>query len=234
MPPGLKKILIVDDTPEGLVLLRGLVERPLVTVFEANSGRAALQAHRREHADLILLDLQMPGLSGDEVARTIRADSALRDVSILMFADDARAASRERCMAAGANDFLSKPFKPAELAAHISQLLDVAVRKNTQLLAQVEVRDGGPSLAPFIGRILNLSSTGLLLEADVPLEVGRELELTFFIPGTRTQARAVARVVRIAKSRGAARWGLRFTTLAQSGRRALMEYVRRGGPGRSD
>src|SRR6266700_3298863 len=161
MPPGLKKILIVDDTPEGLVLLRGLVERPLVTVFEANSGRAALQAHRREHADLILLDLQMPGLSGDEVARTIRADSALRDVSILMFADDARAASRERCMAAGANDFLSKPFKPAELAAHISQLLDVAVRKNTQLLAQVEVRDGGPSLAPFIGRILNLSSTGL-------------------------------------------------------------------------
>ena len=231
----MKKILIVDDTPQGLAALRGIVERPLVTVLEANSGRVALQIHRLEHVDLIVLDLQMPGLSGDEVARTIRKDSVLRDVSILMFAEDGRAATRERCMAAGANDFLSKPFKPAELATRISQLLDVAARKDTQLLAQVEVRDGGPSPAPFIGRILNLSSTGLLLEADVPLEVGCELELTFFIPGTRTQARAVARVVRRANRREPARWGLRFATLAESGRRALMEYVgRRGAPGRSD
>jgi CheY-like chemotaxis protein len=228
----MKKILIVDDSPQGLIVLRLALTRPGVTVLEANSGRVALDVHKRENVDVIVLDMSMPALDGEEVARKLRADPALRDVSILIFADNAREATRARCMAAGANDFIGKPFQPAELQARVQQLLDVAARKNTQLLTQVEVRGGGASVAPFIGRILNLSATGLLLETEAPLDKGHELALTFFVPGSQTQTRASARVVRRTAGDGAPRWGLRFTMLDEAGRRSLMEWVgRTGAPG---
>ncbi len=222
----MKTILIVDDTPLGLAALRQALARPGITVLEANSGRMALEVHRRERVDLIVIDLSMPGLDGLEVTRRIRADATLRAVSILMFSDNARDTTRRRCLDAGANAFLSTPFENAELLARVLQLLDVATRKNTQLLAQVEVRGGGTSIAPFIGRILNLSVSGLLLEAEPRLEVGHELAITFFVPGGQTQAKADGRVVRRVTGHES-RWGLRFTTLDPLGRQALKEYIDR-------
>ena len=125
----MKKVLIVDDTPGGLAVLREMLSRPFITLLEASSGRQALEIHRRENVDLIVLDLRMPGMDGDWVARTIRADAAMRHVSILMFADNGREATRERCLSAGANDFVSKPFQTAELMARVGHLLDIAPRK---------------------------------------------------------------------------------------------------------
>src|SRR6478735_3548754 len=98
-----KKVLIVDDTPSGLAFLRDVVTQPHLTVFEANSGRQAIEVHRRERVDLIIMDLQMPGMDGERVTRTIRGERALRDVSILLFSDRSRPGLRERCLAAGAN-----------------------------------------------------------------------------------------------------------------------------------
>jgi CheY-like chemotaxis protein len=219
-----KKILIVDDMPDGLRALRQALMRPGIAVLEAQSGRQALDLHRREHADLIFLDYAMPGLDGEEVARRIRADPALRDVSIVMVADDARETTRMRAIAAGANDFLSRPIQLAEIHTRIQRLVDVAARKPTKLLAQVEA-PGGP--VSFIGRIVNLSTSGLLLETDAEVDLGRDLALTFSLPGTETRVRAAARVVRRAPGTGSAKWGLRFTNVDEAGRRALREYVDR-------
>ena len=89
------------------------------------------------------MDLQMPGMDGEQVTRTIRADRALRDVSILLFSDSPRPGLRERCLAAGANDFVPKPFKNAELMARVWSLVNVAARKQTALLAHVDWKTRG-------------------------------------------------------------------------------------------
>jgi hypothetical protein len=172
----------------------------------------------------------MTGMDGESVIRTIRASAPMRHVSILMFSDDPRDAVRERCLAAGANDFVSRPFHSADVMARVARLLDVADRKKTQLLAHVDVRGGTPAIDQFVARIVNLSATGLLLEAEAPLEIGRELSLSFFVPGTRTRARVIAVVVRHVEAQNATRWGVRFTTLDETARQALKHYVSGGRP----
>ena len=169
------------------------------------------------------MDLQMPGMDGEHVTRTIRADRLLRDVSILVISDTSRPGLRERCLAFGANDFLAKPFKDFELMRRVSQLFHIATRKHTALLAQVEVTDNGPTIEPFVARIVNLSMSGLLLEADVPLE-GRVVGVKFVVPGA-AQIAATATVARRADAGGKVRWGIRFTALDLAARRIIRDYV---------
>lgn len=218
-----KKVLIVDDTPGGLVFLRDCVAQAHFAVFEASSGRQALEIHRRESVDVIIMDLQMPGMDGEQVTRAIRADRLLRDVSILIISDTGRPGIRERCLAFGANEFLAKPFKDFELMRKVSQLFNIALRKHTALLAQVEVTDNGPVIEPFVARIVNLSMSGLLLEADVPLE-GRVVGVKFVVPGA-AQITATATVARRADSGGKVRWGIQFTALDLAARRVIRDYV---------
>jgi CheY-like chemotaxis protein len=220
-----KKVLIVDDTPSGLAFLRDIMAQAHYTVFEANSGRQAIEIHRRERVDLIVMDLQMPGMDGEHVTRTIRADRSLRDVSILLCSDAARAGLRERCLAAGANDFMAKPFKNTDLMARLSPLLNVATRKHTALLAHVELTDNGPAVEPFVARIVNVSTSGLLLEADVTLAEGRAVCVKFFVPGAAAQVTATGTIARRADAGGAKRWGVRFTTLDLAARRIIRDYV---------
>jgi CheY-like chemotaxis protein len=220
-----KKVLIVDDAPGGLAALREVVTQPYVTVFEAISGRQAIEIHRRERVDLIVMDLQMPGMDGEQTTRALRADRALRDVSILLVSESSRAGLRERCLAAGANDFLAKPFKNTDLAARVSPLLNVATRKHTALLAHVDVTDTGPAMDPFVARIVNLSTSGLLLEANVRLAAGRTVSVKFFVPGAAVQITAAATVTRRVDGSGPIRWGARFNTLDLTARRVIRDYV---------
>jgi len=222
-----KKVLIVDEALEGLLVLREMLKRPFITVLETSSGRQAIEIHRRENVDLIVMPLTMTGMDGEAVIHAIRANAAMRHVSILMFSDDARDATRERCLAAGANDFVPRPFHTVDVMTRVARLLDIANRKKTQLLAHVDVQ-GTPAIDKFVGRIVNLSATGLLLEADAPLDIGREVSLTFFVPGTRTRAKAGAVVVRRVDGQSAPRWGVRFTTLDHVAREALRHYVSGG------
>jgi CheY-like chemotaxis protein len=224
-----KKVLIVDDTPGGAAPIREILMRASWTALEATSGRQAIETHRREHADLIIMNVQMRGLDGDQATRAIRADAGLRDVSILLFSDTALPGLRERCLACGANDFIVKPFTSEQLMSRIWSLLNVAERKRTMLLAHVDVVDSvGPPIEPFVARISNLSTSGLLLEADAALTDGRTVALTFFVPGENVQAKVTATVVRRTTFAGITSWGLRFAPLDPAVRNMLSAYTRAG------
>ena len=93
------------------------------------------------------------------------------------------------------------------------------------MLAQLQLLGTGAPVTPFIGQILNVSASGLMLESDAPLDVNHEVSITFFVPGTQTRATATARVVRRVKGDGSPRWGLRFTVLEQTVRHAVTLYV---------
>ena len=118
-----KKVLIVDDTPGGAAPIREILMRAFWTALEATSGRQALDVHRRERVDLIIMNVQMRGLDGEQVTRAIREDAGLRDVSILMFSDARTPGLRERCLTFGANDFIPKPFTSEQLMARIWSLV---------------------------------------------------------------------------------------------------------------
>jgi PAS domain S-box-containing protein len=115
-------ILLVDDVPVNRVLVRAMLE-PLGYSFEdAASGREAVDAATARPFDLILMDLQMPGMGGLDAARAIRATAEInRDTPIVALSANVMAEQIADCYAAGMNDHLAKPISPANLLATVAK-----------------------------------------------------------------------------------------------------------------
>ena len=113
-------ILVVDDEPQIRRVMRTTLASNGYAVLEARSGEEALETLREEHPDLVLLDVNMPGMSGFETCREIRDSS---DVAIIMLT--VRNTERDKVMAldAGADDYVVKPFGMEELLARIRAAL---------------------------------------------------------------------------------------------------------------
>jgi CheY-like chemotaxis protein len=116
-------ILVVDDEEINRDLLTRRLTHQGHIVFTADRGEAALALAAHECVDLILLDVLMPGLSGYDVLSRIKADAALRDVPVLMISALDQTSSVTRCIALGADDYLTKPFDPLVLRARVNSCL---------------------------------------------------------------------------------------------------------------
>jgi DNA-binding response OmpR family regulator len=119
------RILVVDDRPEGRKLLTVRLVHEGYTVQQAESGEQALALAAADAPDLVLLDVLMPGMDGFEVCRRLRALPALRAVPVVMLTSLEGTQDCVRGLEAGADDFIIKPFKPAELRARVRSLLRV-------------------------------------------------------------------------------------------------------------
>jgi len=116
-------ILVVDDEPPILELVRYTLEDEQIRVLEASDGAQALEAALAARPDLILLDVQMPRLDGLEVCRRLRADASLAGTRIVMLTAAGQDADRARGLAAGADEYLTKPFSPLALFTLVRSLL---------------------------------------------------------------------------------------------------------------
>jgi DNA-binding response OmpR family regulator len=119
-------ILVVDDEPPILELVRYTLEDEQIRVLEAADGVQALEVAQAARPDLILLDVQMPRLDGLEVCRRLRADTALGGTRIVMLTAAGQDADRVRGLAAGADEYLTKPFSPLALFTLVRSLLPEA------------------------------------------------------------------------------------------------------------
>src|SRR5688500_8215812 len=113
--PPKKRVLIADDSPLMRTIVRTTIASDAYDVLEAGSGDEALALVREHRPHLALLDLVMPGLDGLQVARTIRADPALQDVRVILLTSRDNATDRAAGVAAGVDQYLTKPFSPLEL-----------------------------------------------------------------------------------------------------------------------
>jgi two-component system alkaline phosphatase synthesis response regulator PhoP len=113
-------ILVVDDEVLIVKLARDYLEQAGFRVLTAADGAAALASARREHPDLIVLDLMLPAMDGLDVTRSLRRDS---DVPIIMLTARVEETDRLIGLELGADDYISKPFSPRELVARVRTVL---------------------------------------------------------------------------------------------------------------
>jgi DNA-binding response OmpR family regulator len=113
-------VLVVDDEPPIVELVRGYLERDGISVIVAEDGPAALAAARAESPDVVILDLMLPGIDGLEVCRQLRTFS---DAYVLMLTARSEEIDRIVGLSVGADDYLVKPFSPRELVARVHALL---------------------------------------------------------------------------------------------------------------
>jgi two-component system cell cycle response regulator len=119
------RILVVDDEEQNLELMEAMLLPAGYEVLLASRGEDALVATRDQKPDLIILDLMMPSLSGFEVCARVKTDPQTAAIPVLFVTALSKLADKERALAAGGDDFLTKPFQRAELLARVEALLKV-------------------------------------------------------------------------------------------------------------
>ncbi|MBK8752500.1 MAG: response regulator [Candidatus Competibacteraceae bacterium] len=117
------KILVVDDEPNIVLSLEFLMKQAGFQVRTASDGEAALAAIAAEPPDLVLLDVMMPRKNGYEVCQAIRANPAWKNTRIIMLTAKGREVEREKGLALGADDYITKPFSTQEVVERVRELL---------------------------------------------------------------------------------------------------------------
>jgi PAS domain S-box-containing protein len=114
-----KRVLVADDNPAGRELVRESLADHVGSIIEASDGREALEKIRETRPDLVLLDIQMPEMDGYAVVREIRSDPALRDLRVVALTAFAMQGDRDRALAAGFDEYLTKPVTVAKLKSQL-------------------------------------------------------------------------------------------------------------------
>ena len=142
----MKTILVVDDEPEIVRLVRDYLEHGGFAVITAADGRSALEAVRRRRPDLVVLDLGLPGLDGLDVTRELRRDGR---VPIVMLTARGEEPDKLVGLELGADDYVTKPFSPRELVARVRAVL----RRTEAAAQQAEVVRVGADITLDAGRM---------------------------------------------------------------------------------
>ena len=178
------KILIVDDVVSNVLLLKILLTNEKFQVCTANNGTSCIEMAKKEHPDLILLDVMMPDISGFDTAVILKKDDETKEIPIIFLTALNTPADLVHGFQVGANDFLTKPFNKEELVMRVMQQISLVAAKriieqqNAELRATLSNRDKMYSViahdlrSPMasIRMVLNL-----VVQSSSPESVGPEL-----------------------------------------------------------
>ncbi|MET4163013.1 two-component system alkaline phosphatase synthesis response regulator PhoP [Marinobacterium sp. MBR-111] len=118
------RVLVVDDEPNILLSLEFLMQQAGFEVTTAEDAEQAQVLISQQVPDLILLDISLPGMSGFDLLEQLRADEATRSLPVVMLTAHGREVEKEKGMALGASDYITKPFSTRELVSRVQALLD--------------------------------------------------------------------------------------------------------------
>jgi two-component system phosphate regulon response regulator PhoB len=155
------RILVVDDEPDITALVAYHLAKTGHRVSTAANGPDALKAAREERPDIVILDVMLPGVSGYDVLAEMRRRDETKDVGVILLTARREEADRIRGLSLGADDYLTKPFSPAELALRVNALLR---------------RLGAPAVTG--GSTLNAGPIAVDRSAHRVAVAGKEIDLT--------------------------------------------------------
>ena len=135
------RVLVIDDEAPIRLLCRVNLEAEGMAVLEAADGPSGLETARREHPDVILLDVMMPGLDGWRVAEELLDDASTQEIPIVFLTARAEFRDRARGLDIGGIDYITKPFNPVELAPLVRELLDRLARGERDDLRREKIAD---------------------------------------------------------------------------------------------
>ncbi len=117
------RILVIEDNAENLEVMTCLLEAFGHTTFSASDGEQGLKAVSVQHPDLIICDLQLPGISGFAVCRQLKNDPLLSEIPLVAVTAQAMVGDRERILEAGFNGYISKPIAPRNFVEQVESFI---------------------------------------------------------------------------------------------------------------
>lgn len=222
---AMKKIILAKDIQRNLKEERSFLGRTDIITFTSSSNEQILKLHGSEKADLIVTELDPPGMSGETLCSLIRNDKELSNVSIIIICSD-NASHHERCLTCGANAFISKPVNNAALLQEMHQLLHIAQRQSCRVPVGIKL-DGTSEKMPFAAHAENISSSGMLLLTTADLSEGDTINCTFSLPGFG-QVTAGADIVRMLEKTAKKdfnRYGVKFIELSAEAASAIEAFL---------
>ena len=175
-------ILLVDDVELFLELERSFLAESGHHLVALKSGEAALAGIAEINPDLVLLDLYMPGIDGDEVCRRLRAEPRWSRLPIIMVTAAGKEEEIRKCLAAGCDDYLTKPVSKKELVQKVDRLLGrirVRTEPRTNVDLRVELRGAGRCLSACAR---DISRNGVYVKSTSLLEPGAVVEVNLALP----------------------------------------------------
>ncbi|MDH5762252.1 MAG: response regulator [Nitrospinota bacterium] len=134
------RILIADDIPANLDVLRRILEREGYNIYVAPNGKVLMDLAFRAKPDLILLDIMMPDLNSLDACRNLKQNPSTRNIPVIFVSAKSDGEEIEESFSAGAADFIHKPFKQTEVLARVKNQLEMRKleRRNSQLVRELE------------------------------------------------------------------------------------------------
>lgn len=182
-------VLVVDDSRDALEIVRHLLEQNHINTLCADCGEQGLQLAKQHRPDMIMLDGDMPDLSGFEVCRRLKDSESVADIPVLFVAGSGKTSDKIQALQLGAIDYVSKPYDPVELQARVQavlrmkQLQDERVKLNRKLIDSARsagMAEIATSVLHNVGNALNsvTVSAGVLQDAIRSSHVGRVRDLS--------------------------------------------------------
>ena len=219
----MKKIIIADSLKDFIKQHVSQIAGYDNKVFYIKSAQEALDLHRKERANLIIITLDYSDLSCEQLCSFIRGDEVLKVVSILIVCSE-KLSDIERCLRCGASDYITQPVSPAAFLWKVSRLLNVSERTRYRVIVKVVNMDDIKAAHVFCAS-KNISSSGLLLETNVIFSKGDKLTCSFFLPNS-IRIVADGEIMRIhEKENGLKEYGVRFIDIPHSVELQIASFV---------
>ncbi len=223
---ALGRILLVDHSRASLAFQETILRRRDVTISTALAGSEALQKAKEDRPHLIIFAFDLFDMTAPEFCREIRAHDVTKAISLLLVCDRDAQEHGDLCLSAGCNDVIFRPLQRNDLDEKVERLTQIPVRRQLRTITKIEVslEKNGRFV---LGRSLNISANGMLLEVDRVLPGEEQVRLHFFLPGDATPMKIDAEILRAEFSGTMAKYGLRFINLNPDERGRIEKFVHR-------
>lgn len=220
------RILLVDHSRGALLFQETILRRRDTIVMTSLSGSEGLEKAKNEQPQLIVFGFDLFDMTAPEFCREIRALEDTRAISLLLVCDRDASHHADLCLGAGCNDVIYRPLQRPELDAKVERLTAIPVRRQLRTITKIEVslEKNGRFV---LGRSMNISASGMLLEVDKMLPGEGAVRLHFYLPGDPKPMQLKAEVLRADFSGGTPRYGVKFIDVHDGEKERIERYVTR-------
>jgi CheY-like chemotaxis protein len=222
--PG--RILLVDHSRGALLFQETILRRRDMQIMTALAGSEGLAKARMEKPNLIIFGYDLFDMTAPEFCREIRSDVETKSISLLLVCDRNAPDHGDLSLSAGCNDIIFRPLQKPELDQKVERLTQIPVRRQLRTITKIEVsvESDGRFL---LGRSINISSNGILIEVQRALPQDGPLRVHFYLPGDPKPLQLTAEVLRAEFAGAMAKYGMRFLSASDEDRERISRFVHR-------